>query len=118
MFGIFIINLRIYRVKECALNMVLLSRLFLHLTDLTPMQRFYVVVGVLAVVVFLQFLVIIGMLWSNKKKDTGNENQTESQTQGPLDKKQTEPQTQGSLPQYDNKVNLEDEKNIDDDTKL
>ena len=38
---------------------VLLSRLFLHLTDTIPMQGFYTVVGVLAGVVFLQFLVII-----------------------------------------------------------
>ena len=69
MFGIFIINLRIYWVKECALNMVVLSRLFLHLTDTIPMQRFYVVVGVLAGVVFLQFLVIIGMRLSSKRSN-------------------------------------------------
>ena len=59
MFGIFIINLRIYWVKECALNMVLLSRLFLHLTDTISMQSFYIVVGVLAGVVFLLVLVIV-----------------------------------------------------------
>ena len=67
-FGIFIINLRIYWVKECALSMVLLSRLFLHLTDLTPMQRFYIVVGVLAGVVFLQFLVIIVIMRFTSKR--------------------------------------------------
>ena len=69
MFGIFIINYRIYCVKECALNMVLPSRLFLHLTDLTPMQRFYIIVGVLAGVVFLQFLVI-GMRLSSKRSNS------------------------------------------------
>ena len=52
-----------------ALNMLILSRLFLHLTDTIPMQRFYVVVGVLAGVVFLQFLVIIGMRLSSKRSN-------------------------------------------------
>lgn len=50
--------------------MVLPSRLFLHLTDLTPMQRFYIIVGVLAGVVFLQFLVIIGTLSSKRSSPT------------------------------------------------
>ena len=68
MFGIFIINLGI-KVIEGALNMVILSRLFLHLTDKIPMQRCYVVVGVLAGVVFLQFLVIIGMRLSSKRSN-------------------------------------------------
>ena len=50
--------------------MLILSRLFLHLTDTIPMQRCYVVVGVLAGVVFLQFLVIIGMRLSSKRSNT------------------------------------------------
>ncbi|XP_022299973.2 uncharacterized protein LOC111108406 [Crassostrea virginica] len=37
--------------------------------DTIPMQRFYVVVGVLAGVVFLQFLVIIGMRLSSKRSN-------------------------------------------------
>ena len=89
MFGIFIINLRIYRVKECALNMVLLSRLFLHLTDLTPMQRFYVVVGVLAVVVFLQFLVIIVIIskhLSSKRSKHNFEQFANEPTPPPIEK--------------------------------
>mgnify|MGYP003688784903 CR=1 FL=1 len=53
--------------------MVLLSRVFLHLTKLTPMQRFYVVVGVLVGVVLLQLIIIIiGMHFLSKSPNVTN----------------------------------------------
>lgn len=43
-----------------------------EMEETIPMQRFYVIVGVMAAVIFLQFLVIIGMRFSSKRSSSYN----------------------------------------------
>jgi hypothetical protein len=47
--------------------------MFIFVSDTIPMERFYIVVGVLAGIVVLQFLVIIGMRISSKRDGTGSQ---------------------------------------------